>query len=300
MIPPNAVPVTLRELFEFYRLRRLRAASKGTLCQFAVAINQFEGALGRPALVQDLNDFAFASVLSEWTKKIKSPHTANGYGRKICALWRFACRRGWLKEWPESDWQLPAPTRVPRAWSIEELGKLFAACSQVPGWICGVPASGWWLSLHHVLWDSGERITAALSLRWADVDLATGCCIIRGESRKGQTRDMPYWLHPDTVAGLAAIQLPTRELVFPWDRTKETLWQHYSRVLKSAGLPDTRERKFHCLRRSVASHLAAAKGRAAATEALDHSDPRVTDAYLDPALVHRVRPAEVLWRPKPP
>lgn len=79
MSPETAVPVTLRELYEAYRIRRLRTATAGTLRKFATAINDFEQAIGRPPLVADLNDMMFAHVIFIWSKTLPiSPHSLNG------------------------------------------------------------------------------------------------------------------------------------------------------------------------------------------------------------------------------
>lgn len=62
----------------------------------------------------------------------------------------------------------------------------------------------------------------------------------------------------------------------------------------AAGL-DTRKRlRFHQIRRSAASHFAAAGGEA--VEMLDHSSPKITNRwYLDPRLVDRgQRPCDIL------
>ena len=65
--------------------------------------------------------------------------------------------------------------------------------------------------------------------------------------------------------------------------------------MQRAGLPDTREYKFHAIRKSTASHYEAAGGNA--TELLGHSSRKVTQGYLDPRIV-RTKPAvELLFRP---
>lgn len=298
-MPDPSAPVTLRELFEAYRIRRLRNATDGTIRKFRASIAHFEQAIGRPATLADLNDIQFAEVLHLWMQNLQlSPHSLNGYGGKIACLWRFACRRGWLVQWPEPDWQLPAPRRSPRAWSREELAILFAALAKQPGWICGVPAAGWWLTLHHFLFDSGERIAAALSLRWEDVDLSTRWCLIRGENRKGKTADRAYLIHEDTATGMKAIELPRRELVFPLDVTMGALWLRYDKLLRKAGLDHSRTSKFHRMRRSVASYVAASQGRQQASEALGHADPRTTvESYLDCRICPPLSPSSVLFRP---
>lgn len=300
MIPHGAAPQTVRELYDAYRVRRLRNAAANTMHKFDVAIRQFERELGRQATLADLNDDTVGAVLAAWGKSHRSKHTSNGYGAKLMALWRFACRRGWLTEWPEGDWKLYAPKPVPRAWTQDDLGRLYAQLAKQTGFIGAVPAHAWWLALHSVLFDTGERVGAVLSLLWEDVDLAANSILIRGENRKGDADDKLYFLHAETTARLSAMREPKREKVFPLPITMGALLWRYKRILEGAGLDAGRKSKFHRMRKTVASHIAAAKGREQASEALDHKDPSVTAAYIDPSICPGVRPAEVLWRPGEP
>lgn len=300
MIPQQAAPQTVRELYESYRVRRLRNAAANTMHKFDVAIRAFERELGREATLGDLNDDTVGAVLAAWGKSTRSRHTINGYGAKVMALWRYGCRRGWLKEWPEGDWKLYAPKPVPRAWTQDDLGRLYAQLAKQTGFIGGIPAPDWWLGLHSVLFDTGERVGAVLSLLWADVDLGARSILIRGENRKGDADDKLYFLHEDTTARLTAIREPKRDRVFALPITMGALLWRYKRILEAAGLDSSRKSKFHRMRKTVASHIAVAKGREQASEALDHKDPSVTAAYIDPSICPGVRPAEVLWRPKPP
>jgi integrase len=51
--------------------------------------------------------------------------------------------------------------------------------------------------------------------------------------------------------------------------------------LGPAGLPIAGDKPFHRFRRTSATQVKKGAGRASATEQLGHSDPRVTDLYLD-------------------
>jgi integrase len=80
-------------------------------------------------------------------------------------------------------------------------------------------------------------------------------------------------------------ELPrTGPLILPWDRSEASYFHHWDRLLKYAGLPADRYHKTHALRKSHASHLAAAG--VDASRALGHSSPLVTyEHYLDPQIV---------------
>jgi integrase len=91
----------------------------------------------------------------------------------------------------------------------------------------------------------------------------------------------------------------SRRLLFPWPYSPSTLYNHYSRLLRRAGLPDDRKSKPQRMRRSFASHLEAAGGNA--TAALKHSSRKVTErAYLDPRIVGGQNHARLLPRIDPP
>lgn len=287
--------LTLGDAFEkLYRPHKLRLAAPSTLNWFRVNLRHFDRHLGRAALVSDLNDEAVAAFVASVIERGNSPCTANKARSNLLAVWRFLHRRNIVKNWPDVD-ALREPHRCPRAWTANELTRLFRACQKMPGTIGNVPAGAWWHTLHLVAWDSGERITALLGTYWDDLDLAGRWLHIPAERRKGKHADMLYRLHPETVRALRAASHPARPRVWPWPYHADYLWTRYAAVLKRAGLPADRHSKFHRMRRSVASHAKAAG--LDATLLLGHSHPKVTAAYLDERIVTRPHAADVLFRP---
>lgn len=149
-----------------------------------------------------------------------------------------------------------------------------------------------------VLWDTGERIGAVLQLEWQHLNGTT--LHVPAGTRKGKTRDKMYSLHPDTVALLETIHaVYGGSMLLPLDCCYESLFNRLRAMLNRAGLPSDRKHLFHCIRRSVASHGAAAG--ADASQLLDHSDPSITRRYyLDPRIVPAPRAVDVLFRPDSP
>ena len=192
----------------------------------------------------------------------------------------------------------PVPQRAPLAWSIDELQRLLDACDRMPGQLGSIPWPAYWRALILVAYDSAERIGALMQLEWHW--LQGEWLHVRAEARKSRRRDMVYRLSPETLAALEAIRSPRRPLIFPWPLGKTYLWKKFGEVLKLAGLDSGPKSKFHRLRRTTASHYAAAGGDA--TQLLGHSDPRVTQKYLDPRVTSPKQPSEVLTRmnPRPP
>jgi integrase len=120
-----------------------------------------------------------------------------------------------------------------------------------------------------------------MSLRWADVDLERCRVVFRGENRKGSTRDIERQITPELATMLAIHRRADSELVWPSDRRSRFQWTSLKLLCKSAGV---QYRGFHGLRRTAASYAALAGGTAAATQLLDHSDPKLQERYVDPLI----------------
>lgn len=285
---------TLAEAFAAYCRHVLIDASPATLNQFRVSLKHAQRALGKPVTLDDLTDDLVLAVIQGLRAKGRSPATANKCRSNLLAIWRWLCRKGHKAIWPDVA-KLKEPRRIPVAWTREELGKLWQAISRQTGTIAGIPAASWWLALHSVCWDTGERIGAILALTWDDV--SGDSLLFRAETRKGKTDDRAHRLHSSTAELLDRIRKPHRLPVFPWDRSRDLLWDRYAKILRTAGLPSDRRHKFHAMRRTVASFYEAAGGNA--TELLGHSTRDVTRThYLDPRVVGNAANAcDVLFRP---
>lgn len=153
-------------------------------------------------------------------------------------------------------------------------------------------AKHWWKAFHLVAWDTGERISAIMALKWVWLD---GCWLsVPAEVRKGKRADITFKLGTDTLEALEAIRAPKRQTIFEWELAPAYIYQKYTKILQLAGLPFDCKSKFHRMRKSVASHFFAAGGDA--QRQLGHADPRTTSKYLDPRIVKRDEPCDVLPR----
>lgn len=282
-----------------YEPLKLRGKSKSTKHQYLVQIRHLKRFLLHEPTFADLTDESMSRFLSWFRdKRGRSAATVNKARNHLLALWRLAARRGVVAAYPDVPPEIE-PERVPQAWLQEELQRLFSACLEEQGSLAGVPAGKWWRTLHLCAWDTAERKSALLSLKWANADLARGWLLIPAECRKGKRRDKAFQLHPDTVVALREILEPRRELIFPWPYHANYLYPRYKMILSRAKLPCDRKHLFHCMRKSTASYFEAAGGNA--TALLDHSSRSVTEAYLDPRIVNGQQASKLLFRPdKPP
>jgi len=256
----------------------INGISDRTILLYGFSIGSYEKHLGRPANTADLNEIEVARFLLA-RAKVRCPATASKDRAQLRALWEFAARRGLVDKFPAIR-RIVVPERIPEAWTSDELSRLVAAAGATKGAVSGIPAGLFWTALLMVLYETGERIGAAMQVRWDDV--RNGMIVFRAETRKAGRRDTCRALSAQCQESLCAIQSGS-DLVFPWDRSYGYLWYVMGKICKRAGLPQNRRSKFHRIRKTTASFYQAAGG--SAQSLLDHSSPAVTRRYLDPRIV---------------
>lgn len=279
----------LQDLFDqMYRPLRLRGRSANTTRLYGCTIRAFGKWLGYSPTVDDLTDLTLSRYLDHRAAH-RSPYTAEKERSQLCSLWRFAADRGIVPTRPEVP-PAPLPDRVPRAWTLGELGAIYRAAAATRGSVGSVPAGVWYTALVSVLWETAERIGAVLACRPDDFD---GSHLhVRAEYRKGGKRDRVYRLSSRTCGLLS--EACGRERLLEWPRSHTLLWAKYADVVARAGLGRGRHLSFHALRRSAASHYASRGGDP--VQLLDHSSPRITHRwYLDRRMTDRgPAPCDVL------
>lgn len=282
---------TLAAFFDsVYLPTRLRGRSPRTVTLYRRSIAAYSEWLGHPAEFSDLEDVTVCRYLLGLEARL-GPYTIAKERSQICAIWNCAARRRYVDRFPDVP-AVPLPRRIPVAWTEDELRRLTAACGRERGNYAGVPAGQWWTTLHLVIWDTGERIGALQPARWTW--LRDDWLVIPAEARKGKRADAAYRLAPATIQALGAIREPARQLIWPWPYAPSYLWHLYGLILSAAHLPHDRKHKFHCVRKSVASHLKRLGHDPQLV--LGHADPRTTAAYLDPRIVEPQQPCQVLPR----
>lgn len=287
--------LSLDAALELYVQEKLPFGAESTKRQLRINVKRLRTFLGRQTMVSDLTDEVVRQSMVRMHEKGLSPRTMNKFRDNVLAIWRFLNQRRIVATLPEVK-PVNEPKRDPIAWSRDELAKLWQACEAQPGLIGDVPARLWWHTLHAVAWDTGERISALLGVPRIDVDVEREWIRVRAEHRKGKRSDMTSKLHPDTCKLLEALLAASSDpLVFPWPFDRTYLWTQYGQLLEEAGLPNDRQHKFHCLRKSAASYFDAAGGNA--QQLLGHADARVTQKYLDPRIVRTTHASELLFRP---
>ena len=283
--------MNLQDFFSnVYRPLRLRGKAANSVRLHLCVIRAFERFLERPATLADLEELTLARFLEHRAAIGRSPFTVERERCGLLALARLAALRRLIDHAPEVP-QGILPRETPRAWSIEELGRLFAAANGMPGMIGTVPAPLWWRSLLAVLWETGARISEVLDAP-AEA-LQAPYLTISAASRKGGAAGKVYKLSTSTIAALERVREPVGRL-FPWDRCRATVWNRFRGLVRAAGLDAGRGSRFHAIRRSTASWIAAAGLDPVA--ALGHGSARMCKLwYLDPRVADTgPKPCDVL------
>jgi integrase len=271
---------------------RLRGRSRESVRLLRHAITQFSKWLGRAALLDDLEDLTVSQFLAVRGQQL-SPNSVARERSGLLALWNLAQGRGLVKLRPSVAPEL-VPQAMPRAFTTDELARLADAARQASGWVGPVPASVFFPALIAVALETGERINAILStprMCWRRPTLT-----VPAHVRKGGRQERVYELSPEASDLVDRVAAHTGPTVFWWVSSGTALRKRWKTITRRAGLGDGRDVQFHALRRSTASHLAAAG--LDATAFLGHSSDRITRrSYLDPRVVDAHRPKA--WQAMP-
>jgi integrase len=277
--------MTLEELFERYGI--LRNLDRKTLTLYAMLLTRLRAFLGHEPTVADLDDLVISRYLREratqsYLGKVIRPASVQKDKVMLQAVWNLAARKRWVAEFPELP-RIKVAKSIPtgRAYTAEDVAKLIRRSRHRIGTTGGQPSAWWWSTILYMGYCTGERASALLALRWGELDTHRRRVVFLGSTRKGQTRDIERDFTQDLAGFLEARRRQPEDLVWPWDRHRGSLWTSLKLLCRLAGV---RYRGFHGLRRTRASYAALAGGTAAATQVLDHSDPKLQERYVDPQI----------------
>ena len=304
---PDAGNRRLRNFFhETYQTYRLSESSEKTTDDYVRAIEHFAQFLKRPVTLDDLTDDVLSNFLL-WPRNLpRAIPTVRKYRRQLLALWRFAWKKRLVDELPRDVIDFKAPKIVPKAWSVEEFGRMIAACDVLTCPNFDIDSAAWWRALLWTLYETGLRIGAAILLKIDALDFETGWLTVPADVQK-QKADQVFKLHPDTVAAIQFSEPHAREYLFPQPYNQEKyadyrkhFYRRLNTILDAAGLPKTCKDKFHKIRKTCATLIADLAGDEAACRHLGHSTVALTRAvYLDPRYIRRrIITAAELPRPK--
>lgn len=237
-----------------------------------------------------------------------SPATINTRRAYLLGIWNHAFRKGYNAHDPRKA-DVPRMAeykRQPQAWSLEDLRRMLAVAEQVKRRGSCWWAANEWTALILLLYYTGLRITAALSL--PRTALRGTMLTVPPEIQKDR-EEMLFRLPVELCNRLLALPRPMLQkhgrnvgeylLPWPWSlHDPQSKLTHH--IIRPAGLPITRRLKFHALRKTVATLVAVHAGKESARNVMGHSAMSVTERYLadpqtvDPSLPGRLSPVDVL------
>lgn len=265
----------------------LKIRSQNTRYQYRLAIAQWGEHLGHSPTADDLSDDALTIWMSSLLNQNQPPaiNTIRERVGRVLTLWTWLAKRGVVNRFPTLT-RPSSPDPLPTALTEEQLRRLFASAKKERGHIGKVPADLWWLTFLAFVWMSAERKSAALSVRVGWLDLHSGTVTIPPEYRKGKRKWGVYKLWEESLPMFDQLVAADtgRELLWPWQRCKESYYISFNRILRDAELPTSRKYKTHALRVSHATWRTVLGGDA--TKALMHDSPATTRKhYIDPRLM---------------
>ena len=288
--------ITLQQVCEDYIASNPRLRSPHSMRLLRISVRHFDEWLGRPATIADLTDVNLTAYSRRRGNECAAA-TVERECSKIATLWRWAALHGHCQ--PPTIRIDKATTGVPVAWTRNEVRDLFSAARQLEGTIGGVACRVYFPALLGVLWDSGERIGALVAVRRSDISITRRWLLpdvawVIFRIRKGNGRPLVRRLRQSTIGPVRRL-LDAHDYQQPFGHVhRTTIYHHFDRLLRSADLPVDRKHKFHCTRRTVASHLK----RKGIANPLGHSSETIAERYYyDPRITDTRQPADHLFDP---
>lgn len=297
----------LEHLFrKHYVPQRLLDGSPKTIKVYEVTFRFFAQFLGRTPRLCDLTD-ATISDFAAWRLTTVGRGTVKRDMDCLLAVWRFARDLGKVNRAPLIR-PIHAPTPTPVALTREQIDDVWRAVRTEtrpvlvsPSPRVEVPGNCWWEPLFLLCWDTAERITPVFTLLERDLDLKHLWVRFPASVRKGRRSDNMKPIHPDTAIAIEKLLMhyskrQTNSRIFRWASNDGTIWSRLGAIMARAGIPNSREFKFHCIRKSSVSHFKAAGGDG--TIHAGHSSDALTRRhYYDPRIINRESAAAMLFRP---
>lgn len=296
----------LRFFEDTYVPRRMIGCRPASISQIRWSIQRFAKFLGRPPLIDDLNNETVSRYMS-WCVSVRclSVATVNSSRQHLVSLWNYAARRQLLLERPADCDKLKDRRHLPKAWSVDEFGRLLAAAHAYRSDMRHMlyqPAR-FFVALFLCGYDTGLRLGALLGIRRQDWDTSRRELTVEAAHQKHRVAQC-FVVSQETADAIQAMlaDCPTDadalpEFLFHWPARRDQVFYHMRRILQKAGLYVAGEDTFHRIRKTSATHLTAAVGLEAASRQLGHSDVSMTRRYVDPRHTSHFHAAEHLPRP---
>lgn len=262
-----------------------RDLAKITEGQYRKSISEYSRHLGRMAELSDLN----YPKINAWLKSLKGrlqPPTIVNRKKGITVVWNHLAELGVIEHYHSRRLFSPKTDVKPVvSWTIDEFKKLLDAATRVNGQYHGIANSKMLLAWLWVGMDTAFRPSDMREIRWDQVDFGTQSITLSQHKTRYPHRAC---ISDESVRALKAIQLPSRQVVFPItkDQIRYPLKKLYAEAAK-LGFVKTPGRSIGTLRRLHATIQYEDYGASVAAESLGHvgGTRTVYRSYID----HRSR-----------
>lgn len=281
----------LREALEKY-VRVRPNLSTGAAEQLHYSVVAFERHVGGSPDIDDIDEEVICDFIRDRCR-MNSQMTASRNVANIMTILRWAKRRGHrTADLPDIE-PVKVDKKTPIAWGIGDLSSIIEICGLLPGMMrdTRTPCRIWWRSLILFLYDSGARISAAVSVARSDVSITDKFVVLRPECSKTGIEQV-VGIGDDTADMLRSLLASHGDETvwhYPWHRRK--LWVDLHAILKAAGV-DQRGVGFHRIRKTHATQVVSILGWEAGRVSLGHTDEKMTRRYVDPRQLPR-KPIEL-------
>jgi len=294
---------------------------------------------GQELMLADMSPELITGSMAWCLQLGNSKPTANKIRRSLVAIWEHAKERGYLPDRPPKIGSFKEPKRDPEAWWDWEFEKMLQSACRLTGQLQTksggkIPRGEFAEALLRVVYNSGSRISAAMSIRRDWIDLRSKRLVIVADVQK-DAEDQTVALLPSTVAALERLMEYDWETIsdlWPYDCNVDA-WPALDYLLRKiivvAGLRGSTElreavergyfprtefdrdlkaevtkavdtkRLWHCIRRTFATMITAKSSIETAREMLGHSSIEVTKRYVDRSKLGEKSQADLLSDPAP-
>ncbi|MHB1038024.1 MAG: tyrosine-type recombinase/integrase, partial [Pirellulales bacterium] len=193
--------------------------------------------LGRQAELSDLND----STLNRWLIALGetqlSKNTIHNNRTIILSLWHDAFQNCVVQHPPRRVRKIRIPWALPKAWDTDEVRRLLACASAVPGFFrhSRVSKGLFWKALIRVAFETGLRQGDLLLLRHDQIDDTGHIRIIQHKTQN----EVLCRIHPETVMAIKALDAGAstkRALMFGGIVSHRRMQQAFRRIVQGVGL----------------------------------------------------------------
>lgn len=282
---PVGEPGTVAHFFQtVYKPQTQRGSSRFHVLNYLAMLRKLPICFKRDLLLSELSAATLAEFLAWCEETGLAPGRVKCMRSCLLAIWRYA-HDSHLAAPVAGVRRMKIPHEEPDAWSLRELARIIEAARQLKAEpINGIPANDFWTAMLLVGWYTGLRRRALFAIEPKNVDLASGWIYVPAKAMKNSLGKR-FRIGPDAIEAVRAIFDRSRRFLFAavGGELSQCVRRDFPKILRAAEVEGSclQTCHFHKLRRTTATHVAAAAGLAAASALLGHGSPELLKRYID-------------------